>query len=88
MRSSRVSVTGLYRRGQVWWWNRQDDGHRVRLSLETTDHATAVRNVLEYRAKPHLLTAGRWEFEVDQYLRDQEERGRLSPSYSKSRRNG
>jgi site-specific recombinase XerD len=70
----------------VWWWNRQDDGHRVRLSLETTNHATAVRKVLEYRAKPHLLTAGRWEFEVDQYLRDQEERGRLSPSYAKSRR--
>ena len=42
-RSSGVNVTGLYRRGQVWWWNRQDDGHRVRLSLETTDHATAGR---------------------------------------------
>jgi integrase len=58
----------------------------VRLSLETTDHGTAVRKDLEYRAKPHLLTAGRWEFEVDQYLHDQEERGRRSPSYAKSRR--
>jgi len=65
-RSSGVNVTGLYRRGQVLWWNCQNDGHRVRLSLETTDHTAAVRKVLEYRAKPQMLTAGRWEFEVDQ----------------------
>jgi len=37
----------------------------MRLSLETTDHSTAVRKVPEYRSKPHLLTAGRREFEVD-----------------------
>ena len=48
----------------MWWWNRQDDGHRVRVSVETTDHATAVRKVLDYRAKPNLVTAGRWKFEV------------------------
>jgi integrase len=84
--SSGVKVSGLYRRGQVWWWNRQDSGHRVRLSLETTDHATAVRKVLEYRAKPHISEVGRWEYEVNRYLDDQRERGRLSPSYSKSRR--
>ena len=85
-KSSAVIITGLYRRGQVWWWNFQQDGHRVRVSLETTDRAEAVRKVLDYRSKPHLMDAGRWEFEVDQYLLDQKERGRLSPPYSQSRR--
>jgi len=86
-KSSGVMITGLYRRGQVWWWNFQQEGHRVRVSLETTDHSEAVRKVLEYRAKPHLMDAGRWEFEVDQYLSDQRKRGRLSPTYAGSRRN-
>lgn len=57
----------------------------MRLSLETTSHAEAVRKVLDYQAKPHLADAGRWEFEVDQYLRDQQERGQLSASYAESR---
>src|SRR5579862_4661808 len=83
--SSPVRITGLYLRGQVWWWNFQQDGRRVRLSLETADRADAVRKVLEYRAKPHLMEVGRWEFEVEQYIQDQEKRGRLSPSYAKSR---
>jgi integrase len=85
-KSSGVIITGLYRRGQVWWWNFQEEGHRVRVSLETTDRSEAVRKVLDYRAKPHLMDAGRWEFEVDQYLSDQRERGRLSPTYAGSRR--
>jgi len=85
-KTSSGKTTGLYRRGQVWWWNFQQDGHRVRLSLETSDHAEAVRKVLDYRAKPHPMDAGRWEFEVDQYLLDQRVRGRLSPTYAQSRR--
>jgi len=83
-KTSNVKITGLYVRGQVWWWNFQQDGHRVRLSLETSDHAESVCKMLDYRSKPHLMEAGRWGGEVDQYLRDQRERGRLSPTYAQS----
>lgn len=58
----------------------------MRISLETCDQAEAIRKVLEYRAQPHLSDAGRWDYEVSQYLRDQQNRGRLSPSYAESRR--
>lgn len=85
-KSSDVHVKGLFRRGQVFWWNHQENGHRLRISLETTDHGEAIRKVLEYRARPHLTDAGRWEFEVEQYLSDQTRRGRLSSSYASSRR--
>lgn len=70
----------------MFWWNFQRDGHRVRMSLETTDHGEAVRKVLEYRAQPHLAEAGRWEYEVRQYLEDQQKRRQLSASYSSSRK--
>src|SRR4051812_25648808 len=79
-------VRGLFRRGQVFWWNSQRDGHRVRMSLETTDHGEAVRKVLEYRAQPHLGEMGRWEYEVEEYLGDQQKRRHLSASYASSRR--
>ena len=56
------------------------------MSLDTTDHGEAVRKVLEYRAQPHLGEIGRWDFEVEQYLGDQEKRRCLSVSYAGSRR--
>jgi integrase len=85
-KSSDVHLRGLFLRGQVFWWNHQENGRRVRISLETTDRGEAVRKILEYRANPHLGEAGRWEFEVDHYLDEQQKRGRLSPSYATSRR--
>ena len=83
--SSSTQLRGLYRRGQVWWWNSQNEGHRTRLSLDTTDYATAVKKVLEYRTQPQLIEAGKWEFEVRKYLAEQRARGRLSAGYSDNR---
>lgn len=70
----------------MFWWNHQENGRRIRMSLETTDRGEAIRKVLEYRANPHLGEAGRWEHEVDHYLEEQRKRGRLSQSYAASRR--
>lgn len=81
-------ITGLYRRGQVFWFQPpQRDGIRPKpFSLGTTDENEAIAKVLEFRRDPRAYSAGLWEAELDAYVRDRVGIKALTEDYAQNRR--
>lgn len=80
-------ITGLYKRGQVYWYAWQINGRRVFISLDTRDYSEAVQKILEIRSKPELSDSGQWDWEVQNYVQLALSQGTLSKAYARSRRN-
>ncbi len=62
------------------------DGIRVPVSLETTNEADAIRIVLERRSHPDLIAPDLFPHEITAYLKESLERGRVSLSFTQSRK--
>lgn len=83
-----AKVPGLYLRGKIFWFQPpMSEGLRnPPFSLETEDENTAIAKVLEWRKSPELREAGRWAVEVDAYLKERVDLGKMSPLIVESRR--
>lgn len=77
-RREKQRVHGLYLRGNVWWISYQRNGRRYRCSLKTDNDMEADVKALELLNSPELALARELEVEVDAWVDERRELGRLA----------
>ena len=63
-----AKIRGIYRRGNIFWYARMQEGRQVEVSLETDDFVEALQRAIEVRAKPFLETSEPLEKETEGFI--------------------
>ena len=77
---------GIYRRGNIYWYQRMVNGQRIQTSLGTEDYAEAVTKALEIRADPFLAAAEPLQSEIDAFIKHKLAQNEYSPASTSSKR--
>ena len=68
---------GVFKRGKTYWLAWTIAGKRYRESLKTSDEAIAAQRALEWKSAPGLLLSRQVEREIERYLTDRAQNGKL-----------
>jgi integrase len=79
-------IRGIYRRGNIFWYQRMVKGQRVQMSLGTNDYGEAVVKALEVRADPFLATADPLRSEIEAFIEHKLQQNEYSPASAESKR--
>ncbi len=79
-------ITGMYKRGNVYWFTRMVEGRRVQVSLETTDPREAVDRAMEVRANPFLHSSDPFGEEIERFLAYKLKRGEYTQRSAQAKR--
>jgi len=61
-------IRGIYRRGNIFWFTRMEDGQRIQVSLGTSDYGEAVLNATKIIHHPFLNDSEPLDQEIEAFL--------------------
>ena len=67
-RSQAQKIKGIYRRGNIFWDRRMENGRRVQVSLGTDDFGGAVQSMLQVRGAPFPNESEPLEQEITDFI--------------------
>jgi integrase len=67
-RSQAQKIKGIYRRGNIFWYSRMENGRRVQVTLGTDDFGEAVHSMLQVRGAPFLNQSDPLEQEITDFI--------------------
>jgi len=85
-KSQSGKIKGIYRRGNIFWYNRMVKGQRLQMSLGTSDYGEAVVKAQDIRADPFLANADPLRSEIDTFIKHKVQQNEYSPASAESKR--
>jgi integrase len=85
-KSQSGKIRGIYRRGNIFWYQRMVRGQRAQTSLGTSDYGEAAVKALEIRADPFLATADPLRSEIEAFIKHKLQQNEYSPASAESKR--
>jgi len=85
-KSRAAKLRGIYRRGNIFWYARMENGRRTQISLGTSDYAEAVVNATAVLQQPFLSESAPLESEIAAFLNHKTRQNEYSPASVESKK--